>query len=162
MLEYTSTEAVLSDCGNYRYSLTREWDPTLDTLLWIMLNPSTADASEDDPTIRRVVGFSRQWGYGSAVIVNAFALRSTDPAALPSHPDPVGPDNDQYIRRWSLAADHAVCAWGAHGGLHGRHVTVLSILRDHACSAMCLGTTKDGAPKHPLYLAASTPLIVYR
>lgn len=153
--------AYISDDGVYRYTLTRTWDAHRPQILWIMLNPSTADASVDDPTIRRVIGFSDAWGYGSAVVVNVFALRSTDPAALKTHPDPVGPENDDVLRREAEQRDFAVCAWGAHGGIRDRHVAVLDILHSRGCFPMCLGITKAGMPKHPLYMPATATLVSY-
>lgn len=157
----TLKTAYISEDGVYRYTLTRTWDAHLASVLWVMLNPSTADASIDDPTIRRVLGFSTAWGFGSATVVNAFALRSTDPTALMVHADPIGPENDSVLRTEAERHDFAVCAWGSHGSLRNRHETVLGILREQKCLPMCLGTTKAGMPKHPLYLAAKTPLIAH-
>lgn len=149
--------AYLSEDGRYRYELTRTWGAG-DRLLWIMLNPSTADACVDDPTIRRVIGFSRAWGFDGAIVANLFALRATDPKALRAHPDPVGPANDAMLAHLAKRSPFAVCAWGAHGGLHGRDVAVRALLESVGCLRRCLGRTSSGAPKHPLYLAASTPL----
>lgn len=152
--------AVLSDCGTYRYRLTRRW-ASGPCDVWVMLNPSTADAELDDPTIRRCVGFSRGWGSGSLSVVNLFALRATDPEALRRHPDPVGPDNDGYLRSTFAVARHSggriVTAWGAHrmAGWRAREVARLfggDWSQVHG--AVHLGTTKAGAPKHPLYLRA--------
>lgn len=160
--------AVLSDDGVYRYALTRRWGQGK-ALLWIMLNPSTADADNDDATIRRVIGFSKAWGYPGADVVNLFALRSRDPRELWSHPDPIGPDNDRVIWTAALRAPRIVCAWGAHGRRNvghasnvGRDDAVLAILRRAlAKGAWCLGRTKSGAPVHPLRLRASTQLELY-
>lgn len=108
--------AILSICGTYRYRLGREL-PNHDgkgVVLWVMLNPSTADATADDPTIRKVVGFSSNWGFAVARVVNLYALRSTDWRPLRTHADPVGPENDEQIRASVLAADAVVLAWGAH------------------------------------------------
>jgi hypothetical protein len=149
--------AFLSNDGVYRYELTRTWGEG-DRLLWVMLNPSTADADLDDPTIRRVIGFSRAWGFSGAIVANLFALRSTDPKVLRTHPDPVGPANNGMLAQLALRAPFAVCAWGAHGWLHNRDREVLALLESARCLPRCLGRTSSGAPKHPLYLAASTPL----
>lgn len=149
--------AVISSCGQYRYRLTRGWDDG-PTVAWVMLNPSTADAHEDDPTIRKCVGFSRRWGYGSLTVVNLFALRSTDPRALRTAPDPFGPDNVRYVDEALLAADLTVAAWG--GGIS--HAKGRGSIRGRAIrswpGAKMLGTTKAGEPRHPLMLAYSTPL----
>ncbi len=99
--------AFLSECGVYRYELTRTWGDG-DRLLWIMLNPSTADADLDDPTIRRVIGFSRGFGYSGAIVANLFALRSTDPKALRTHPDPVGPANNAMLAQLARRSPFAV------------------------------------------------------
>lgn len=120
--------AFLSECGVYRYELTRTWGDG-DRLLWIMLNPSTADADLDDPTIRRVIGFSRGFGYSGAIVANLFALRSTDPKALRTHPDPVGPANNAMLAQLARRSPFAVCAWGAHGGLRGRDREVLALMQ---------------------------------
>ena len=89
--------AILSDCGAYRYELRRTWDDRLPVLLWIGLNPSTADHIQDDPTNRRIAGFSRRWGYGGYVLANLFAYRSPDPKALKQARDPIGPENDTLL-----------------------------------------------------------------
>lgn len=150
--------ADLSADGMYRYSLTRRWSPVpvpqFD--LWIMLNPSTADAEQDDPTIRRCIAFSRSWGADGLRVVNLFALRSTDPALLSRHPDPVGPDNDATLRSMAHVTrqlgGRVVCAWGAHPMAAERARTVRRLIG----AAVCLGTTKAGAPRHPLYVRADT------
>ena len=141
--------AHISKCGNYRYELTRRWDDDLPMLGWIMLNPSTADASIDDPTIRRCIGFAKSWGFGSIMVTNLFALRATNPRELLSHPDPVGPENDNWLE---LQPQVTVAAWGAHKMAIERVDSVRHL------NLMCLGTTKSGAPKHPLYVPSSTTL----
>lgn len=156
--------AVLSADGAYRYELTRRLndrirydDPPL--LGWIMLNPSTADADVDDPTIRRCMGFAQTLGYGGIVVRNLYALRSTDPRELREHPDPVGPDNDAYLYR-TMQEPLTVCAWGTLGGQRGRRVHAR--LLDSGAELACLGRTLHGHPKHPLYLRSDTPLEVFR
>jgi hypothetical protein len=119
-----------------------------------MLNPSTADASRDDATIRRCASFSRAWGFGAMVVVNLFALRATDPRRLREAADPVGPRNDGAIRGAAGGSDAVVAAWGRHGSLRGRDERVLDLLRDH--DVRLLGVNADGSPRHPLYLPAST------
>lgn len=155
--------AVLSDCGTYRYRLTRQWNSGAFRLTWVMLNPSTADAEVDDPTIRRCMGFARAWGYGGIVVVNLFALRATDPRELREHDAPVGPENDEHIRKVASDGAPVICAWGANVFAAERAASVLEILR-HAQGAgvRCLGTTKGGAPRHPLYVPAATKPAQFR
>ena len=146
--------AVFSECRRYRYSLLRTWKRGSAKVMFIGLNPSTADEKVDDPTVRRCIGFARQWGYGGMILTNLFAFRSTDPKFLKNVPDPVGPDNDQMIVRCCRSSALVVVAWGAHGALQGRDERVLTLLS----APHCLGVTKSGLPRHPLYLAASTRL----
>lgn len=150
-------DAVLSPCGVYRYRLLRAWDDK-PRVWWVMLNPSTADASVDDPTIRRVVSFSQGWGYGGCVVVNLFALRATDPAALKGHADPIGPDNDLHLRL-ALAAPLVVAAWGANKTC-GRDQAVMRLLAGK--SLHCLEKTKEGHPKHPLYVRGDATPTLFR
>lgn len=140
----------------YRYALTRRWADT-PPAVFVMLNPSTADAFVEDPTIRRCLTFARQWGTGGLTVLNTFALRSTDPRALDGHPDPVGPDNDAVIRRHLAAAagGPVIAAWGADRAVraHGRDAVLCAMVRETTGQVLaCLGTTKDGAPRHPLYV----------
>lgn len=148
--------AIITACGVYRYQLTRVWNSDLRPAAFIMLNPSTADAENDDPTIRRCIGFAKAWGCGGLTVVNLFAYRSTDPKAMRGVRDPVGPLNDTYIR---AAAEHChpvVAAWGTHGTLRQRATEVKMILLRTGVSIVSLGVTKDGHPKHPLYVAGKT------
>lgn len=146
--------AVLSNCRTYRYMLWRVWDEDAAIMNVIGLNPSTADETQDDPTIRRCVDFARQWGYGGLVMTNLFAYRATDPKVLATVADTVGPENDQHLRIQAYEAGMVVAAWGAHPLAVPRSETVRPLLeRFHV---MCLGMTKDGAPKHPLYLPKTT------
>jgi hypothetical protein len=162
--------ATLSPDGVYRYLLTRTWpnhdaedvDSLLRTILFVMLNPSTADALIDDPTVRRIVGFARIWKYNSVQVVNLFALRSSDPDALRRHPDPIGPANDNHIAEAAVRADLIVCGWGAQPDLRSRDRDVYGLLRSRARAPIrCLGLTTGGHPRHPLYLAKKTPLMDY-
>lgn len=145
--------AVLSEDGAYRYRLTRWWSAA-GVVRWIMLNPSTADAEVDDPTIRRCIGFTRAWGYGSVEVVNLYALRATDPRELARHPDPVGPDNDLYLRGRDvlLVPTLVVCAWGAHLMAARRAPEVLRLLDADGQVPHVLGLTQANQPRHPLYL----------
>lgn len=163
-MEYTN--AILSDCDRYRYELTRRWDdgPLLE---FIMLNPSTADASTDDPTIRRCIGFAKRWGYGALVVRNLFALRATNPGALLAYwtgslaggdyrggaddlSPAIGPANFDYLKRDD--ADCTIAAWGAHAAALEWHAAGNRIERREL---FCLGTNAGGSPKHPLYVPSS-------
>lgn len=147
--------ATFSEDGIYRYTLEREWQSGEGTCLFIMLNPSTATAEENDPTIRRCIGYAMDWGYQRLAVGNIFALRSTDPKGLLDHPDPVGPDNDDWLRHLYEEAAEAVGAWGAFPKAAERGAAVLEMFPD----LKCLGTTAGGSPKHPLYLAKTlTPV----
>jgi hypothetical protein len=139
--------AELSPCGLYRYRLGRRWDDT-PTLAWVMLNPSTADAESDDPTIRRCMGFARSWGYGGIEVLNLSPLRSTDPTALlTTHvPFEVQDYNRELI---SQAAGGAIVAWGSHPVARKATWARRMLWGSH-----CLGVTKDGEPRHPLYVRA--------
>jgi hypothetical protein len=143
--------ASLSPCETYRYRLDRVWDDTLPIAGWVMLNPSTATAEEDDWTIRRIQEFSRRWGMGGALVCNVFALRSTDPKALLAHPDPVGPLNDVYLDDLALdpTVQVVIAAWGVHATLHGRDQAVRELFAFHGRKLDCLGVTKEGHPRHP-------------
>jgi hypothetical protein len=148
--------AMMSPDGRYRYALERRWGETDRRCVWIMLNPSTADADVDDPTIRRCMGFSREWGYDGMAVVNLFAYRATDPKELRRVPDPQGPENYRTISEYcDRGAPLIVAAWGNGGadteasqwvcGRYGR-------------DAYCLGTTSRGEPRHPLYVRSDTIL----
>lgn len=148
--------AVISEDGLYRYVLRRVWVENTQSQVWIMLNPSTADATNDDPTIRRCMSFSRAWGFGGIIVVNLFALRATDPKALRIHADPIGPDNDYYLESLTYGKRMNMAAWGAHTGANERARSLIA--SGHLPDKMlkCLGTTKDGSPRHPLYVKSST------
>jgi hypothetical protein len=155
----TST-AQFSPCRTYRYTLTRTWGDE-PPAVFVMLNPSTADAMADDPTIRRCKQFARRERCGGLAVVNLFALRATDPRELRGHPDPVGEDNDWHIRERCAPAALIVAAWGAHGSLRGRDRAVTEFLRVEA-DLRCLGVTASGAPRHPLYVRGDAPLMPYQ
>lgn len=142
----------------YRYTLGRRIADAGGRILWCMLNPSTADENVLDPTIRRCIGFSRGWGFGDLVVVNLFALRSTDPKALIGYPDPVGPANDAAIASEAARADCIMVAWGAHPMAAARARAVVPLFG----SAMhSLGVTAAGAPRHPLYVAGAQPRLPF-
>ena len=141
--------AVFSRCKQYRYRLDRDLLIGDDEILFVMLNPSTADAEKSDPTVTRCLNFAKRWGFRHVKVGNLFALRSTDPTALYRTRDPVGPENDYHLRMMSHRADLTVVAWGVRGGYLARDVEVLELLSrpvEH------LGLTKRGRPRHPLYL----------
>ena len=152
--------ARLSEDGVYRFRLSRRWSPER-CVLWVMLNPSTADADNDDPTIRRCIGFAKDWGYGAINVGNLYALRATDPAELAKHHDPYGVGNCLHLREMAKESALIVAAWGAHKFVRPLHaMTVLASLRDCA-PIKCLGKTKSGAPRHPLYVARDAALVDY-
>jgi hypothetical protein len=147
--------AIMSDDGLYRYSLSRRWGRG-PRIVWIMLNPSRADGQVDDPTIRRCIGFSRAWGYGVMEVVNLYALRTPEPRVLREHPDPVGPENDRWIALAGRGAAEIVLAWGAFPWAEERGSRVLELLSGR--EPRCLGLTRSGGPRHPLYVAGATTL----
>lgn len=162
----TCRGAVLSEDGLYRYRLERTFAKDSRTACFLMLNPSTADAEKDDPTIRKCIGFAKRWQCGRLLVVNLFAWRATDPEKLKDAQDPVGPDNDDHI---VAAVDTAVrtagkvvCAWGVHGTLHDRNWNVLAMIRHRfsvqVANLRCLRLTKDGHPEHPLLVPYSVEL----
>lgn len=150
--------AIISECGRYRYALTRRWGPDPQAI-WIMLNPSTADATMNDPTIRRCMTFSKSFGYGALTVVNLYAWRATNPAELKmSGRDVVGPENDSILRSLASTGWPVIAAWGTRAD-PGRARHVIQLVGAHL---LCLGTTKDGHPKHPLYVRGDTSLIPFR
>lgn len=151
--------AVFSPCRQYRYELWRQWSDKLPTVMFIGLNPSTADETKDDATIRRCIQFARQWGFGSICMTNLFAWRSTDPGAMKKVDEPTGPDNDRTLQDIAYRAGLIVGAWGNHGAHRGRDKEVLELIR---WPIWCLRTTKPGQPEHPLYVPYSQPLTLYR
>lgn len=145
------------EASAYRYSLTRTWSqvevnkpPVHAAALFVLLNPSTATAEKDDPTIRRCVGYAKRWGFGGVWIGNIFAFRATDPADMKRAEDPIGPRNDEYLWHLAASADLIVCGWGQHAGYQQRGRAVQRLLRTFELK--CLKLTKYGEPCHPLYL----------
>jgi hypothetical protein len=157
--ESVQGDAVLSGCGKYRYVLRRSLGSALRwyrPMLFIMLNPSTADATQDDPTIRRCIAFAKREGMTHLTVVNLFALRATDPRELELADDPIGPENDRHISE--EVAKHRGCvvaAWGAHQFAKPRAEAVLALYGP----LYCLGKTKAGYPRHPLYVKGDQPFI---
>jgi len=149
--------ATFSDCRKYRYALSRTWDGKKKTVLFIGLNPSTADENIDDPTIRRCINYAQNWGYGSLLMVNLFAYRATIPTELKNVKNPIGNDNDLHITELLKKADLAVATWGNEGSLLNRDKDVKKIIPN----LMCLKINKSGQPAHPLYQKKDLKLIKY-
>lgn len=147
--------ATISPCGRYRYTLERRWAKVPRFVLWLMLNPSTADASSNDPTIRRCIGFARTWGYTGILVGNLYAWRATNPRELwtvaTRGGDPIGPENGRHLDSLIARAPLIVCAWGKRGPFTEAWFEVMQRLRPPAVPHF-LRLTKDGQPSHPLYL----------
>ena len=141
--------------GRYRYSLRRRWKGSGKPVLFVMLNPSTANALTDDPTIRRCIGFARSWHYPAVEVVNLFAYRATLPEDLKNAPDPVGAENDKHLLAAAHRSGSIVLAWGIHGTIGGRDREVLKLLEKEGYELNCLGVTRQGHPRHVLYLKKS-------
>lgn len=154
LFQLSPGSAIFSPCGRYRYSLRRTWDLGEGVATFIMLNPSTATAEVDDPTIRRCIRFARDWGYAGLEVVNLFAYRATKPLDLLAAPAPVGPENDDRIRAAVERSALTVCAWGAFPLARERALQLAWLFATFP--VCCLGTTKDGYPRHPLYVPADT------
>ena len=151
-------QANFSRCRQYRYALWRQWgdnqrgdnkwDDDEPFVLILGLNPSTADHRQDDPTIRRCIGFAKSWGYQRLCVANLFAYRATYPKDLFSADDPIGPKNDAWLRRLARNSDKVIAAWGSHGHFLDRDTHVLRYLTHlHA-----IRVNQSGSPAHPLYL----------
>jgi hypothetical protein len=144
--------ADLSPDGRYRYRLTRMWDGGARLVNWIMLNPSTADATQDDPTIRRCIGFAKQWGYDGIIVTNLYAFRAADPRELFRASEPVGGAvNYERILGAAQAAELVVAAWGAHPKAKDRGRLILNALRRQGHAVHCIAMTMSRSPVHPLY-----------
>ena len=149
---------TLSRCGFFRYDLVRRWALGGPLATFILLNPSTADHTVNDPTARRGMGFARDWGLNGMVFLNLYAFRATSPEILRRQLDPIGPENDEMLRSWAIGARETnapvVCAWGANAAGERADV-VVRMLRELGVGLNYLRLTKDGVPEHPLYLPAS-------
>lgn len=154
MSDFTISSALFSECGFYRYRLERQWDPLKGAVGFLMLNPSIADASIIDPTLRRCISFAKSWGFGGVIIGNLFALRSPKPKLIYGHADPVGPENDRHLGEISECCDLVVCAWGRHGAYLDRARDASRMLEPSKLYA--LDVTAGGQPSHPLYLSSKT------
>ncbi|KQO98150.1 DUF1643 domain-containing protein [Leifsonia sp. Leaf264] len=149
MTEFVSATAHID--GDYRYTLTRVWDPALPTMTYVLLNPSTADAVELDPTLRRCVAFAKREGFGGMVILNLYAFRTKDPKVMLAAADPVGPENDLVF---AGVTGTVVAGWGTNADPARVAQAVALLPQLHA-----LGVTKDGHPRHPLYVRGDAPLV---
>lgn len=166
-LQFCKDAAEFNETRSHRWALTRQLSPAMHVLkdppeiaAFIMLNPSTADETQNDPTIRRCIGFAEDWGCRGLFIFNMFAVRATDPREMDKHPDPVGPINDKAIYAGlRLTNGPVVVAWGADKMVSAeRERAIYDVIRTAGDVPQCLGTTKDGHPRHPLYLRKDTPL----
>lgn len=158
LLERTAT---ISDCGRYRYLLTRTWGEG-SRCLFIMLNPSTADGEQDDNTIRRCVSFAKREGAGSLAVVNLMAYRSTDPDLLPEDDEALGPENRSYLEREMAACDGPIiAAWGSHKAADRYIPLVRDILSGAGREISCLKLSTRGRPYHPLYVKGDSPLLPF-
>ena len=149
--------AVISDCQQYRYELRRVWDDSKPFVLFIGLNPSTADAETEDNTSRVCINYAKRWGYGGLLLGNLFAYRSTDQSALYNAAEPIGAKNDAWLKKLQADAKLVVCAWSATGSYQNRDKAVLSFLRD----PHCLTKLKSGHPGHPLYKRSDLQPVPY-
>lgn len=163
-----ATGATLSECRSYRYALWRRWNdsrirdieskdlgPDFSRMVaFIGLNPSTADETADDPTIRRCIGFAKLWGFDGMCMLNLFALRATDPEEMKRHSEPIGVHNDACLRRGVRLFGKTIACWGVHGSHMNRHYAIRGFIQPS--QLWHLGLTKSGQPKHPLYLRADT------
>lgn len=164
----------ISPCGRYRYELTRSWDASKGAVAFVMLNPSTADAAVDDPTIRRCIGFANAWGFGELRVYNLFALRATEPEALPLAANqataagtmdgaPVGPDNDMWLLK-AAECRMVVCAWGSFPWALKRSIVVMNALQARCApqELRCLKLNNDCMPRHPLYIKADAKPVPFK
>lgn len=149
-------QTIFSTCRLYRYTLWREWDlMNSQYAMFIGLNPSTADETKDDPTIRRCIDFAKQWGCGALCMTNLFAFRATNPKVMMAQSSPIGHENDNWLACCARDARFIVAAWGNKGRFLGRDEEVLKIVDN----LDCFGLTKEGCPSHPLYLPKNSQLV---
>ncbi len=155
-------DALFSPCGRYRYRLTRRWDAARPVAAFVMLNPSTADANVDDPTIRCCVRLAMREGFGAIRVVNLFAYRTPDRKELHRIPDPVGPANDRHLRTVVRGAEVCILAWGGYLPDPARVATVIALLRRAGTPLKCIGMIGPAGnrqPRHPLYLRRTATLV---
>jgi hypothetical protein len=166
-MEFIKSTAHFSDCGKYRFHLSRVWDESKPSVCWCLLNPSTADAEKLDPTLTRCLNYSLDWGYGQMHVINAFAFRATDPTDMMAAEDPVGENvltggipvsNDGYMTLIPGICQMTVVGWGVGGEFKGRYRAIASLAKARNLQLKCLGRTKSGHPRHPLYLPRNAKL----
>ena len=149
---------VLSKCNKYRYELRRAWNSSKPQIMFILLNPSTADDIEDDPTIKKCISYTKRLKGGSIVVCNIFSYRSTDPRLMKQHNDPVGPNNDYWIKKNAKESKLIIAGWGKHGSYLGRAEEICRMLP----KMHCFKINKDGSPTHFLYLPSNLKPILFR
>ena len=156
---FAKSTAALSDCGRYRYVLDRRWTDG-PICMFVGLNPSTGTADSDDATVRRCSALAKNWGFSGITMANLYAVRCRYPQILSTHQDPIGPENDRFLLPTVKQAHTVVAMWGNHGlksyGLSTRRDQGILALRD---DWQCVGITKRGAPRHPLYVASTSTLM---
>jgi hypothetical protein len=158
------SKAIFSDCRKYRYMLTRQWDSSKRYIVFVGLNPSTADETLDDPTIRREIAFAKSWGFGGLIKVNLFAYRATDPVNMKCTEDSIGPDNTMWLKEIVKYSDTIVMCWGSQGTYMNRGDSVKKMFQANFSGMINLyhlGLTKNLQPKHPLYLKSTTELLPF-
>jgi hypothetical protein len=151
-------QTIFSPCRQWRYTLWRVWDESKPYCMFVALNPSTADEVLNDPTVTRCINFAKSWGFGALCMTNIFAYRATDPRVMKAQADPIGVDNDKWLKEISHGAGLVVAAWGTHGAFLDRGRQVCELINN----LECLDITKGGFPKHPLYVRADIQRQVYR
>jgi len=156
-----SSTVYYSDCGAYRYALIRQWEPSGKLVNFVMLNPSVADAFKNDPTVERCERRARQLGFGAFCVTNIFAWRDTDPKKMRRARYPIGPLNDDLMIKHARDAQVVVAAWGVHGAHLGRGPAVKDLFARKSIQMHHLGLTKDGHPRHPLYVPYQNPLTLW-
>jgi len=154
------SSAIFSPCRKYRYSLFRLWDSSKPVIVFIGLNPSTADEFSDDPTVRRCVNYAKAWGFGSFRMLNIFAFRATHPGNMKAQKDPIGSANDWILSHTVEEAGMTVCAWGAHGEHMDRGAEVVRLLKSFDLYALKI--TQTGQPSHPLYLKKNLQPFIFK
>ena len=161
-IEDCVSEAVYSPCETYRYSLTRTWDESGRKLLFVMLNPSTADELRNDPTVERCERRARSLGFGAFRVTNIFAFRATSPTDLKKAKHPEGADNDEILESAISWSDQIIAAWGVHGHHQKQDEKIKALLFKSNVRVTHLGLTKDGHPRHPLYVPYSQSPVAWQ